>query len=109
MALTHTRVLEVADFCKAVCDEAKELHYRLKEFLDTNSDLAIDWSGDPKPSYINEDASGNLDGRLFTRDHVANAVNSLDNLRKTLDNESVTQGDHLGNVNQLAEADVPGD
>lgn len=106
MALTHARASEVATFCKAISDEGKRLLYRTKEFLDTNSDLAIDWAADPKPSYLNEDVDGNLDGFGFTRDQVSNAIGSIDNIRKAFENEVVSQGDHIGNLNQLADADV---
>jgi hypothetical protein len=102
MPLTHTRVTEVAVECKEICDDLKQTYYRLKEFLDTNSDLAIDWAGDPLPGYINEDANENLDGLKFSRAQVANAVGSLDNFRKLLENLAADQGDHLGNLNQLA-------
>lgn len=105
MALTHTRVSEVASHATSLAVRLKALHYDLKEFLDTNSDLAIDWSAGSLPAYINEDVDGNLDGHAFTRSQVANVINSFDQVRKTLDNEAVSQGDHLGNVNQLAASD----
>jgi hypothetical protein len=61
----------------------------------------------PVPDYITEEAAGsagpgNLSGRTFTRANVSNAIGSLDNLRKLLTNQAATQGDHLGNLNQLA-------
>lgn len=106
MALTHNKVLEVADECLDVCDQLKAAYQRAKLFLETNSDLAIDWAGDPKPSYINEDSAGNVDGRGFTRAQVANVIGSIDNFRKLMENATVTQGDHLGNVNQVATVKV---
>lgn len=104
MALTFSRVTEVCEHVKSACDDAKALHYKLKELLDTNSDLSIDWGGDPKPDYINEDVDGNVDGFKFTRAEISNVINSLDQLRKTLDNEAVSQGDHLGNINKIADS-----
>lgn len=106
MALTYTRVSEVVTHAKTVSDEAKALHYRLKEFLTTNSNLSIDWGAVNKPAYINEDVAGNLDGFTFTRQQMANMIGSLDNIRKVLDNEAASQGDHLGNINQIASSDA---
>ena len=106
MALTHQRAKEVAEHCEALCNEAKALHYRILEFLASNSNLSVDWSAVTKPAYLNEDASGNLDGLKYTRTQIANAINSLDQLRATMANNAVTQGDHLGNINQIAKSDA---
>jgi hypothetical protein len=106
MALTHERAKEVAEHCESLCNEAKALHYRILEFLGSNSNLSIDWAAGSKPNYINEDAGGNLDGLKFSRQQVANAIGSLDQVRALLANNTVTQGDHLGNINQLAKSDV---
>ena len=106
MALTHQRAKEVAEHAEAICNEAKALHYRVLEFLATNSNLSIDWAAESKPAYINEDSSGNLDGLHFSRSQLANVIGSLDQLRKCLANEAVTQGDHLGNINQIAKSDA---
>lgn len=103
MAMTHTRAAEVAELLQALCTEAKRLHNRVVDALEQNSDLSIDWAGDPKPAYLNEDSDGNLDGFSFTRANVANAIGSLDQFRRLLTNQSLSQGDHLGNVNQLAD------
>lgn len=108
MALNYTaNVKPVAEHAKDICDRLKQLHYDIKELLDTNSDKAIDWAAGSLPAYINEDASGNLDGLGFSRTAMANVIGSLDNVRKVLDNEAVSQGDHLGNINQLASSDAP--
>lgn len=108
MALTHQRVLEVADFAKKSCDETKKLLLLIEQFLDTNSSLSIDWGNIVRPAFINEDSDGNLDGRRFSRQSVSNAINSLDQIRKVLRNMTTSQGDHLGNLNQLADAeDIP--
>jgi hypothetical protein len=105
MAQTHNATVKpLAQEAKAIADLWKTLHYRAKQFLDTNSDASINWAGDPKPAVINEDGSGNIDGVNFSRTQLANFIGSLDNLRKVADNEQASQGDHLGNVNQLADA-----
>lgn len=106
MSLTHQRVIEVANQVKSLSEEAKKLYLDCVELLETNSDLSIDWAGDPKPSYINEDADGNLDGFRFTRGNVANLIGSIDNIRKLFEAQAVTQGDHLGNINQVSNANV---
>lgn len=105
MALTHTRASEVATAVKGACDDLKAALKRAAEVLDTNSDLSVDWAGDPKPSYLNEDADGNLDGFKFTRAQVANAIGSLNQFRNLLTNQVATQGDHLGNLNLLADVE----
>ena len=107
MALTHTRVSEMATSIKKACDNVKSSYQELLEVLATNSDLAIDWAGDPKPAYINEDADGNLDGFLFTRSQISNVINSLDQVKKLLENTSASQGDHLGNVNHISDVQSP--
>lgn len=106
MALTHARAKEVAEHGAAIANEAKRLYYRLTEFLTMNSNQAIDWAGNPKPSFLNESAEGNLDGLHFTRQQLSNLIGSLDQLRKVFANEAVTQGDHLGNINQVADSDA---
>lgn len=107
MALTHQRALEIAKFGKALADDTKSLLWQIEEFLQANSAAAVDWAAATKPAYINEDSNGNLDGLAFTRAHMANAIGSLDNLRKLLRNADLSgaQGDHLGNLCQLADAD----
>lgn len=105
MGLAHQRVLEVAKFGKSLADQTKSLLWQIEEFLNTNLAVSVDWAASPKPAYINEDSNGNLDGVSFTRQQMANAIGSLDNLRKLLRNEATSQGDHLGNLDQLADAD----
>lgn len=58
----------------------------------------------PTPDYFFQDEVGNLSGRTFSRQSVSNAIGSLDWFRKLMTNTDMSgsQGDHLGNVNQLA-------
>jgi hypothetical protein len=100
VALTHTRAKEVAEQIKSVCNQAKELSREINDILTFNSNQAIDWGAVSKPAYLNEDAAGNLDGLGFTRAQVSNAVGSLDALKTAF------AGGHLGNINQLADADA---
>lgn len=104
MALQHDRVIEVADAIATVSNELSRLLARLNQVLEHNSDQAIDWGAGSTPAYITEEANGNLSGRTFSRQAVSNAIGSLDWVRKLLTNQSMTgsQGDHLGNLNQLA-------
>ena len=104
MALTNARIVEEAQAIAAVCDEVKSLYVRIHEVLEHNSDLSIDWAATIPPSYITEDVNGNIQGLLYTRQQVANAIFSLDWIRRLLTNQSMagSQGDHLGNINQLA-------
>lgn len=104
MALTSIRVTEVATEVAEVARETRNLLARIHQLLEYNSDQAIDWAAGSKPAYINEDQAGNLDGFAFARGNVANAIGSLDWVRKLLTNQTMTgsQGDHLGNLNVIA-------
>lgn len=103
MSLTFERVLETADTATVLANEAGALLAKIDRFLAYNSDQAIDWNGDPLPSYITEDADGNLNGRRFSRADVSNVVFSLEQISKVLTNQTITQGDHLGNLNKLSQ------
>lgn len=102
MALTNVRVAEEARAIANLANEAASFHARLNQLLEHNSDLAIDWAAGTTPAYITEDADGNLSGFTYTRQQVANVIGSLDQIRKLLTNQVVTQGDHLGNFHLLA-------
>ena len=103
MALQYERVAATADAVADVCNQLATLRALIDQLLEYNSDQAIDWGAAAKPAYINEQANGNLEGRYYTRQEVANAIGSLDWVRKLLGNQAMTgsQGDHLGNLNKL--------
>lgn len=104
MAQTHAgTVLPLALEAKAIADQWKALHFRVVKFIETNSDASIDWANGTKPAVINEDGNGNMDGVNFTRAQMSNFINSADQLRKVAANLEVSQGDHLGNINHLAD------
>jgi hypothetical protein len=107
MALDVQRAVEAAAECKAVCDDLKAAHQRARAFLTANSNLSIDWTGDPLPDYLIEAVpSGNIDTFRFSRAQVANAIGSIDQFRALMENGAVSQGDHLGNINQVADVEV---
>lgn len=106
MSLNYTRVTEVGNQVKSVAEDAKSLYLRLVEVLETNSDLTIDWGAGSTPTYINEQADGNLDSFNFTRQQVANAIGTLDSIRNLFEGNAPSQGDHLGNMNLIADAEV---
>ena len=85
-----------------VCNEVAEMLAKIDVVLEHNSDLSIDWAAETLPDYITEDASGNITNLNFDRASVANAIGSLDQIRKLLTNQATSQGDHLGNINKLA-------
>jgi hypothetical protein len=87
---------------EVICTQASSLLAKIQHLLEHNSDLSIDWAAVETPEYIAEDADGNINGLLFSRQDVANAVGSLDQIRKLLTNQATSQGDHLGNLNKLA-------
>lgn len=102
MALQHDRVVELGDACRQLAERTQELLADVEKFLDQNSHLSIDWGAGQTPAYINEEVNGNLSGRTYSRQQVANAIFSLLQVVNVLNNQSVNQGDHLGNLNQLA-------
>ena len=102
MALSYARVKEEAVAIQLLCEQVRQLQASIASALTHNSNQAIDWAAGSLPSYITEDAACNLDGLNFSRGAVANAIGSLDNLNKLLTNQAVSQGDHIGNLNQLA-------
>jgi hypothetical protein len=108
MALTHERVQEMARQAKMLADQTKALNTLLKEFLATNSNLAIDWGAQSKPAYIIEDVAGNIygDGLYFSRQAVANVIGSFSAVVNILGNVAVSQGDYMGNVNVVATSSV---
>lgn len=55
----------------------------------------------PVPDYITEEANGNISSRSYDRVQISNAIGSLTQVRNCLLNQVVTQGDHLGNLNQV--------
>jgi hypothetical protein len=89
MALTHAKAKEEAVALQLLCEQVRQLQSTIASALTHNSNQAIDWAAQSKPAYLDEDAAGNLNG-------------SLDQVNKLLTNAAVSQGDHLGNLNQLA-------
>jgi hypothetical protein len=103
MALQYTpTVVNEAAALENICSQLSTLTATVEQFVKHNTHLAIDWGAGSTPAYINEEANGNLLGKGFTRQQVANAIGSLTQLRNLMNNQAVTEGDHLGNLNQLA-------
>lgn len=103
MALVFERVQEEAAAGVTLARDTATLLTRIQQFLEHNSDQAIDWGAGATPAYIEENAAGNVEGFYFSRQDMSNAIGSLDWVRKLLTNQSMTgsQGDHLGNLNKL--------
>lgn len=99
--LTNLRAAELAAQAKELADRAKILLADAETFLDTNSDLSIDWT--TPGSYIDVDVDNNMNGLGFEPADVSNAITSFDQLKNLFRNSAVTQGDHLGNINKLAD------
>ena len=102
MALSTDVTKFQANAIENVCTELAAVLAKINVILDHNSDMAIDWAADPKPAYIEEDADGNIASLRYDRSSVANAIGSLDQVRRLMSNEAATQGDHLGNINKLS-------
>lgn len=103
MAKSPARTVAFAQEAALLARRHRELHTDTVEFLAANSDQAIDWNGDPLPEYIPEDAAGNIDGLQFGRANVGNVINTFAQVVALLDGGTPGTGDHLGNLNQLAD------
>lgn len=98
------RAVQITNKLSQLSRKAADLQNEINQLLEYNSDHAIDWAAAELPTYLREDIGGTLQGFPFTRQNVANAIGSLDWIRKLLTSQSMegSQGDHLGNLNQLA-------
>jgi DNA-directed RNA polymerase beta subunit len=95
MAHTYATVSSKAAEARQIAASVRSLYYDLKQYLDTNTHLSIDWGAAQKPAYINEQANGNLEGHEFTRQAISNLIGTFDTLRTTI------EAGHLGNVSNV--------
>lgn len=100
--LTFERAKQVAQACESIATRLKSVLKDVEQLLDTNSNLSIDWGNAQLPAYLVEDGNGNLSGLTYTRQEVSNLIGSFDQVRKLMRDQAPTQGDHLGNLNKLA-------
>lgn len=103
MALAYPLVKVEAQAAQLLANEVASLLARLDQFLEHNSDLSIDWGAGSTPAYITEDAAGNLDTLTYSRQAVSNVIGSFAAVRTLLTGGTPSTGDHLGNLNQLAQ------
>jgi hypothetical protein len=103
MANTAARTIATAQRVSDVAQQVLSAFMVAHELLEFNSDQAIDWAAGSLPAYIPEDAAGNIDGLQFSRQQVANALGSMTQLRNLMTNATVTEGDHLGTLNLVAD------
>lgn len=110
MPQTHSEhVLPISNRAQFLAGKMKALEEEIQTFIETNSDLAIDWANATKPAVINEDANGNIDGTTgpaFDRTSLSNFIFSAQQYLNLMGNVAVTQGDHRGTVNKLAPTDA---
>jgi hypothetical protein len=97
MALTHNgKVIETADAIEEASTTLRDALTQARAVLAFNSHRAIDWGAQSTPAYIDEEASGVLVGKKYSRQEVSNAVGSLAAVIDLID------AGHLGNLNKLA-------
>ena len=78
MAKTHQSFLETCQAVKSALSDLREVRSRFRELVDHHNAAGFSDAADtPKPSYINEDNLGNIDGTYFTRAEYINAVNLM--------------------------------
>lgn len=104
MTLTYDRVKLVADRVIELSVALRNLLTDIQEFLEYNSDQAIDWGAVLTPGYIQEDGNLNMAGYQFTRQQVSNMIGSLYWIKQLLLDQDMTgsKGDHLGNFNLVS-------
>ncbi len=103
MSLTYPTVQAEAQAVQLVCEQVISLfNGQISAILEHNSSQGIDWAASPLPSYITEDSSGNLSGLTYSRQAVANAIGSLNQIQNLLTGNSASQGNHLGNLELIA-------
>jgi hypothetical protein len=102
MAQSDARSVDTARQGAALAERVVDLYKDIYDFLEFNSDQAIDWNGNPVPAYIPVDADGNIDGRQFPPTAMGNVVGTFAQIRNLLTNQTVTEGDHLGNLNVVS-------
>lgn len=104
MAQVWQNYLEDAQEAKRVANRLKDAIEGMRDYLRRNTNQAFDHAGDPKPGYIHESDDGTIAGLDFTRAELSNAIGSFDQIRKLLDNEATSQGNHWGNIEKVADA-----
>ena len=104
MALSIDGSKSEAQAIAGVCSELAAVLAKVDIIIEHNSDMSIDWAAGALPAYIVEDAEGNINGLPFDRVSVANAIGSFLQFRNLMTNQAATTGDHVGNVNKLAQA-----
>lgn len=102
MALSTDVTKFQANAIEQVCTELAVVLAKINFIVEHNSDLSIDWAGDPKPAYITEDADGNIESLRYDRASVANAIGSLNAVKTLIEGGTPSTGDHLGNINKLS-------
>lgn len=102
MAVAYDRASDVVREQSEIAKQMQLLLLRVQNFIHINQTTNVDWGATPAPSVLVEDANGNLEGFQFSRQDVANGVFSMLQYVNLMTNQTVTQGDHLGNLDKLA-------
>ena len=102
---THTAFLEQCLAVKAAMLSLRTARSRMEELIDHHNARGFSDAGDtPKPSYINEDADGNVDGTDFTRSDYISAVTLFLEQMDFFENAAVTQGDYSATMHVIVDA-----
>lgn len=102
MAASAQRLAEAARQASILATDGKQFFGRMNLFLSHMAAMSYDLTADPCPDYIVEDANGNIQGLDFSRQDLANAIGSFTQIRNLALNQTVTEGDHLVNLEKLA-------
>ena len=93
---TRNRIDETAQAAARLAERWLNLLNDTDGFLGYNSAQSIDWGGATKPTNLEEDVTGHIQGMDFTRQAVSNGIGSFAAVQTLM-----SQG-HLGNLQLLA-------
>lgn len=104
MAKTHANFLEHASKLKATLKQFQDMWLLdMRKLLNTHTGVDYSAAGDvSKPSWLNEDANGNIDGLDFTRQNYVSGVVFLQQVEALLTNNTVTEGDYKSTLASIA-------
>lgn len=90
-----------AEAVASVANELVSLYQRVKQMLAHNTALNVAWTSATSP-VLEVTASGNLQGLGYTGTQISNALGSMTQFVNLMENQTVTEGNHLSNFNLVA-------
>lgn len=106
MAKTHAAFLEQSNALKTALKDLEDLWLlKFRKLVNHHNGVAFSDAGDtPKPSYINEDVNGNIDGLDFGRADYISGMTLLNQLENFFTNSAVTQGAYRDTLAKITDS-----